>query len=569
MRSAFAARQAAHDVGLLVEDGILTGIGDTAADRARSVAAMREGDWDQVRIMTFVPQAGTPLEGLRPAGDLPELLTIAVLRLVMPDRLIPASLDVDGIRGLERRLAAGANVVTSIVPPTSGLAGVSNAVLDIEEGYRTVEGVLPHLERLGLRPAGAAAYRAWLDEARGRRVAAGLAAERGVRMRLGIVGGKLQGTEAVYLAAKAGWETVLVDRHEAPPAAGLADVFVQLDVAADEDKARAVLGACDAILPACEDGETLAWLDEHVPHWDVALLFDLVSYGVTASKLASNELFARLGAPRPRPWPCPFPVVVKPSSASGSEGVCLAADADALAAARSRLRVAGHDVVVEEYVPGPSLSLEVLCRRGRAVPLQVTGLEFDEGYDCKRVTAPVEASAALLAAFDDVAVRLAEGLGLEGLMDVEVMVADDEPKVLEIDARLPSQTPTAVYWSSGLNILEALAATMLDGKLPAIDREPRRACVYQHVHAAEGRLRVLGEHVMGVARPLALVPGFFGADEALTDYAPGAARWSATLITAADSVAGARARADACVAELAVAEQLEPVPEAEPAGAVS
>jgi len=161
-----AARRAARAAGLLVEDGMLTGIGDTAADRARSVAAMRDEAWEQVRVMTFVPQEGTPLASLRPASDLPELLTIAVLRLTLPDRLIPASLDVDGIRGLERRLLAGANVVTSIVPPTTGLAGVSNAVLDIDEGHRTVTGVLPHLERLGLRPAGVSAYRETLERLR-------------------------------------------------------------------------------------------------------------------------------------------------------------------------------------------------------------------------------------------------------------------------------------------------------------------------------------------------------------------------------------------------------------------
>jgi methylornithine synthase len=160
------ARRAARAAGLLVEDGILTGIRDTAADRARSVAAMRDAAWEQIRVMTFVPQEGTPLAGLQPAGDLPELLTIAVLRLALPDRLIPASLDVDGILGLERRLLAGANVVTSIVPPTTGLAGVSNAVLDIDEGHRTVAGVLPHLAQLGLRPAGADAYRDTLERLR-------------------------------------------------------------------------------------------------------------------------------------------------------------------------------------------------------------------------------------------------------------------------------------------------------------------------------------------------------------------------------------------------------------------
>jgi methylornithine synthase len=154
-----AARSAARRAGLLVEDGLLTGIGDTAADRARSIVAMREAGWEQVRVMTFVPQAGTPLADVQPAGDADELLTIAVMRLAMPDRFIPASLDVDGIAGLERRLQAGANVVTSIVPPTRGLAGVSQAELDIDEGYRTVSGVLPHLARLGLRPAGVDEYR--------------------------------------------------------------------------------------------------------------------------------------------------------------------------------------------------------------------------------------------------------------------------------------------------------------------------------------------------------------------------------------------------------------------------
>ncbi len=164
-----AARMTARRAGLLVEDGILTGVGDTAADRAHSIAAMRDSGCEQVRVMTFVPQAGTPLAGATSRGDDDELRTIAAMRVAMPDRLIPASLDVDGIQGLERRLDAGANVVTSIVPPTVGLAGVSNAELDIDEGYRTVAGVLPHLERLGLRTASPEDYRAWVDAARQRR----------------------------------------------------------------------------------------------------------------------------------------------------------------------------------------------------------------------------------------------------------------------------------------------------------------------------------------------------------------------------------------------------------------
>jgi 3-methylornithine--L-lysine ligase len=408
-------------------------------------------------------------------------------------------------------------------------------------------------------------------------------------VRLLVVGGKLQGTEAVYLAAKAGWETVLVDRREAPPAAGLADRHVVADIVADETLSQALVTACDAVLPACEDLTTLEWLAERVPAWGVRLLFDLDAYRVSASKLASQRLFAELDVPRPLPWPsCGFPAVVKPDSASGSEGVSVVENEAELAAALACLAAAGRRPVVEEYVAGPSLSLEVLAWGGRAVPLQVTGLEFDAVCDCKRVVAPVgEAEAGgpaaagpgrscawdravapgTLAAFDAAALRLAVGLNLKGLMDMEVMVRGAEPKVLEIDARLPSQTPTAVYWSCGLNIVELLHETARRGAPPRVDRRPHRACVYQHVHVHDGLLEVAGEHVMGSAAPLQLVEGFFGVDEALTDYRPRARAWAATLIATGSGESEARARADEAVRELARCERLDLAPEADsPAG---
>ena len=40
-------------------------------------------------------------------------------------------------------------------------------------------------------------------------------------MKIAIIGGKLQGTEAVYLAKKAGFEIILIDRDaQVPPASG-------------------------------------------------------------------------------------------------------------------------------------------------------------------------------------------------------------------------------------------------------------------------------------------------------------------------------------------------------------
>jgi methylornithine synthase len=123
-------------------------------------------DADQVRAMNFVPRKGTPMES-HPAPDpLQELLIIALMRLVFPDRLIPATLDVEGLAGLKRRLEAGANVVTSIVPPQQGLAGVAQSSLDIDDARRTTASVLPVLETCGLRAAALDEYRTWIEERR-------------------------------------------------------------------------------------------------------------------------------------------------------------------------------------------------------------------------------------------------------------------------------------------------------------------------------------------------------------------------------------------------------------------
>jgi pyrrolysine biosynthesis protein PylC len=63
-----------------------------------------------------------------------------------------------------------------------------------------------------------------------------------------------------------------------------------------------------------------------------------------------------------------------------------------------------------------------------------------------------------------------------------------------------------------------------------------RGVVLEHLHAAGGSLEVSGEHVLVRRASLRLEPGFFGAEEAITDYAPDRDEWVATLIvTGADA----------------------------------
>ena len=160
-----AVKQKAAGLNLLIEEGILCGVGETSEDILDSFDAIKMLNVDQTRVMGFVPQMGTPMEN-HPIADIKmELIIMAVLRLLFPDRLIPASLDVEGVSGLEKRLEAGANVVTSIVPAGNGLAGVAQNSLDIEDSKRTVAQVEKILLSCGdyeiARPE---IYKSWINQ---------------------------------------------------------------------------------------------------------------------------------------------------------------------------------------------------------------------------------------------------------------------------------------------------------------------------------------------------------------------------------------------------------------------
>jgi pyrrolysine biosynthesis protein PylC len=351
-------------------------------------------------------------------------------------------------------------------------------------------------------------------------------------MRVAVVGGKLQGVEACYLARKAGWHIRLVDRRPDVIARSLCDEFVVSELTRGQDLSRAV-GGIDLILPALEDQEALDGLNRFCAAAGIPLAHDPRAYRLSSSKIASDRLFADRGIPAPKPWPeAGFPLIAKPSNSSGSRGIRIIRNMDQLRAAFPAGEAAG-DWVVQEYLAGPSYSLEVVAAGGRVRCFQVTDLFMDAGHDCKRVTAPTELPAGLVDEFERIGRAIAEAIDLRGLMDVEVILNHGRLKVLEIDARLPSQTPTAVFWSSGANLVQVLGEAVCGAGLPLAPASAAgRAVVYEHIQVSPGLLKTGGEHMMASSGVLRLHSDFYGADEALTDYEPGRDDWRATLINA-------------------------------------
>jgi pyrrolysine biosynthesis protein PylC len=349
-------------------------------------------------------------------------------------------------------------------------------------------------------------------------------------MQVAIAGGKLQGIEAAYLAKKAGWRTLLIDLNPCVPASGLCDRTVNLDVRNTEVLSLQLEGV-DLIIPAMEDRESLAALKSTAYRCKKAMAFDPCAYAISSSKARSNELFQKMGLSTPAPFSgYDYPIVVKPDGASGSAGVAVITNAHFF-----EKRFGGNGLpdgwVAQSYVSGPSYSIEVIGIPGQYITPQVTDLRMDAVFDCKGVTAPSDLPDDLYFELERIAVRIANEIKLYGIMDVEVILNEGELKVIEIDARLPSQTPITVYWSTGLNMLSLLKNIFVNSPMPAESSTlSNRPTWLEHIKISGDELWISGEHMISQAGPLTIQPDFFGAEEAITDYRPDSDNWVATLI---------------------------------------
>jgi len=280
------------------------------------------------------------------------------------------------------------------------------------------------------------------------------------------------------------------------------------------------------------------------------LLFDLAAYNISSSKNRSNQIMESVGVPLPQPWPvCGFPAIVKPSSQSGSVGVTVANTPGEMDKGLAAVRALGDEPVIQEFVHGKSVSIEVIGDGTDARSYVTTEVCLDSNYDCKMVRCnPGIMSEATCCEFSRIGEDIAKAIGLKALMDVEAILTPKGLRVLEIDARIPSQTPAAIQAATGVNLLEELVTTAL-GK--PINRQPTSGCsVYRHVYLKDGVLRSSGEKEFGHVTAPRFEPGLFGSDNSISDYEPGKKAWHATLISRGRTEKEADQKAQACISRI-------------------
>lgn len=349
-----------------------------------------------------------------------------------------------------------------------------------------------------------------------------------------IVGGKLQGIEACYLGMKAGIETVLVDKNPDAPARHLCSRFICEDIFERSNHLLVEMKEADIVLPALENDMVLMWLDRDAKAQGYTLAFDWPAYQLSSSKIKSDLLFRDCGIPVPEYFPGGgYPYICKPDCDSGSHGVERLNTPAALHAALDKKR----DLVIQEFLEGPSYSIEIIGKPGMYRSYLVTQIHMDSQYDCKMVTAPCGLTSLQEETLRKMAFCIAENIKLHGIMDLEVIDHNGTFKVLEIDARIPSQTPTAVLHSSGMNLLEEIRDLYATGFFLKNQERQGQFVAYEHYLFNKNIPQPLGERIMTLGKPLHYKPGFCGADETLTDYEPRSDQWRGTFINSAPNKA--------------------------------
>ncbi|MCL1900366.1 MAG: phosphoribosylamine--glycine ligase [Promicromonosporaceae bacterium] len=216
------------------------------------------------------------------------------------------------------------------------------------------------------------------------------------------------------------------------------------------------------------------------------------------------------------------PFVVKDDGLAAGKGVLVTTDREAALAHGAACLAGGGQVVVEDFLDGPEVSLFVICDGQDAVPLQAAqdfkrALDHDEGPNTGGMGAyspldwaPADLSAQVVSqvARPVLAEMARRGTPYVGVLYVGLAMTSRGPRVVEFNARFgdPETQVVLPLLATPLSTVLLAAATGTLASLPPLEWHPRYAV--NVVLAAEHYPQTprLGDPLRGVARA-ATTPG--------------------------------------------------------------
>jgi D-alanine-D-alanine ligase len=172
------------------------------------------------------------------------------------------------------------------------------------------------------------------------------------------------------------------------------------------------------------------------PDW---VAFNSTAFRELGAAEALDEIEERLG----------FPLVVKPAGQGSSLGVKFAASRDEVPAALLAAFSYDERVLIERYATGRELSLAILGDEAlpivEARPKEEDFFNFEARYEIGRTdyVCPAEISEADAGAVTQAGKQTYETLGCSGFGRVDLILTDDGPQVLEVNA-IPGLTDTSL-----------------------------------------------------------------------------------------------------------------------------
>jgi D-alanine-D-alanine ligase len=145
-----------------------------------------------------------------------------------------------------------------------------------------------------------------------------------------------------------------------------------------------------------------------------------------------------------------FPLVVKPASQGSSLGVEFASGRDDVPEALVAAFSYDSRVLLERYAKGRELAVSVLGTEAlpitEAIPREEDFFNFEARYEIGRTeyVCPAELSPGETRQVQEVALRTYEVLGCSGFARVDLILAEEGPQVLEVNA-IPGLTDTSLF----------------------------------------------------------------------------------------------------------------------------
>lgn len=189
-----------------------------------------------------------------------------------------------------------------------------------------------------------------------------------------------------------------------------------------------------------------------------------------------------------------YPCISKPTDNSGSRGVMLIHNEAELREAIEYSSSNGRSgsVIVEEYMQGPEVSVEIITIDGEPNVLQVTDKLTTGAPHFVEMghSQPSRLGEENLTKIRDLAKRAVKAVGIEnGPAHVEIILTKDGPKMVELGARMGGDCITThlVPLSTGIDMIEA-TIKIACGENPDITPKFERASAIRFLDAPFGRI---------------------------------------------------------------------------------